>query len=303
MNAAEEIRDASDTLPRSIFWAVILNIILGYLAVFTLCFTIIDPSAILDTPTKYPFIQLFYNTTNSYVGTNIMTAIIIIALVCAVIAEVATASRQIWSFARDKGLPFSPFLSKVPCSHLLSKTSSKFHIDVASIFSSLPIYSTIPNWQQHNLTLPLTILQVSPSFPIPLNAVIVSFLFGIVISLINLGSSVALNAIVSLTLSALLASYILSIGCILSKRLRGETLPSSRWSLGRAGTAVNIIALVFLVPFFVFCFFPTSTPVQPDTMNWNIVMFGGIFLWATVFYALKGRKVYIPPVRIVKRGI
>ena len=65
--------------------------------------------------------------------------------------------------------------------------------------------------------------------------------------------------------------------------------------------AVNIIALVFLVPFFVFCFFPTAT--QSDTMNWNIVMFGGIFLWATGFYVLKGRKTYIPPVRIVKRDI
>lgn len=156
---------------------------------------------------------------------------------------------------------------------------------------------------QHKLILTIPNLQVSPNFPIPLNAVIVSFLCGVVISLINLGSSVALNAIVSLTLSALLASYILSIGCILSKRLRGETLPPSRWSLGRAGTAINVIALVFLVPYFIFCFFPTATPVEPDTMNWNIVMFGGIFLWATAFYVIKGRKVYIPPVRIIKRDI
>ena len=158
------------------------------------------------------------------------------------------------------------------------------------------------SWCQHHcLTLPTTFLQVSPNFPIPLNAVLVSFLCGVVISLINLGSSVALNAIVSLTLSALLGSYIISIGCILSKRLRGEPLPSSRWSLGRAGTAINAIALVFLIPFFIFCFFPTTTLVQPDTMNWNIVMFGGIFLWATAYYVVKGRKVYIPPVRIVKR--
>ena len=80
---------------------------------FTLCFTITDPAAILDTATGYPFIQLFYNVTKSHTGTNIMSAIIVITLVCAVISEVATASRQIWSFARDKGLPFSPFLSKV----------------------------------------------------------------------------------------------------------------------------------------------------------------------------------------------
>jgi amino acid transporter len=144
-------------------------------------------------------------------------------------------------------------------------------------------------------------LQVSPDFPIPLNAVLVSFLCGIIISLINLGSAVALNAIVSLTISALLASYVLSIGCILSKRLRGEALPAARWSLGRAGTAINIIALVFLIPFFIFCFFPTATPVQPDTMNWNILMFGAISLWATGYYVVKGRKVYVPPVTIVKR--
>ena len=280
-----------------------MNIILGYLAVFTLCFTITDPSAIVDTPTKYPFIQLFYNTTKSYVGTNIMAAIIIIALVCAVIAEIATASRQIWSFARDKGLPFSPFLSKV-------STLSTAFVECIQIISCRRCHLPVPiklrhtsSLEQHKLILAISNFQVSPNFPIPLNAVIVSFLFGVVISLINLGSSVALNAIVSLTLSALLASYILSIGCILSKRLRGETLPPARWSLGRAGTAINAIALVFLVPYFIFCFFPTATPVEADTMNWNIVMFGGIFLWATAFYLVKGRKVYIPPVRIVKRDI
>lgn len=113
VHMSEELRDASDTLPRAIFWGVIINIALGYVAVFTLCFTITDPSTILNTPTKYPFIQLFYNTTNSYAGANTMTAIIIITMVCAVIAEIATASRQIWSFARDGGLPFSNFLSKV----------------------------------------------------------------------------------------------------------------------------------------------------------------------------------------------
>lgn len=63
------------------------------------------------------------------------------------------------------------------------------------------------------------------------------------------------------------------------------------------------MALVFLVPLFVFCFFPTATPVKAETMNWNVVMFGGIVVWATGFYVIKGSKVYVPPVRIVKRDI
>lgn len=146
--------------------------------------------------------------------------------------------------------------------------------------------------------------QIPPNHPIPLNAIIVSFLSGIVISLINLGSTTALNAIVSLTISALLGSYILSIGCILSKRLRGETLPAAHWSLGhKKGAVVNAVALVFLIPFFVFCFFPTSTPVDDQTMNWNVAMFGGILIFATGWYAVRGRKVYVPPVRRVKRDL
>jgi len=81
--------------------------------VFTICFTVGDPAGIINTPTGYPVIQLFYNITNSYAGTNAMVAILIITLTASVISEVATSSRQIWSFACDKGLPFSSFLAKV----------------------------------------------------------------------------------------------------------------------------------------------------------------------------------------------
>ncbi|KAL8718575.1 MAG: hypothetical protein Q9225_004305 [Loekoesia sp. 1 TL-2023] len=200
--------------------------------------------------------MLFSNITHSFAGTAVMAAIIIVTLVFAVVSEVATASRQIWAFSRDDGLPFSKFLRRVK-----------------------------PGWN------------------IPLNALWVSLGFGIVIALINLGSSVALNAIVSLTISALLASYIVSIGCLLSKRLRGEPLPPSRFSLGRWGFGINIAALVFLIPFFFFCFFPTARPVDAQTMNWNVSMFGGITIFATVYYVAGGRKFYRPPVLIQNRDI
>lgn len=80
---AEEVNDASRTLPKALFWGVALNAVLGYLAIFTLCFTINDPEAVLSGATGYPFIQLFYNVTKSYAGTNVMVAIIIITLVAA----------------------------------------------------------------------------------------------------------------------------------------------------------------------------------------------------------------------------
>ncbi|KAG7004718.1 hypothetical protein G7Y79_00024g056680 [Physcia stellaris] len=254
VHMSEEIKNASETLPKAMLWGVGLNAILGYIAVFTICFCVTEPQVLLDSDTGYPMIQLFYNVTKSHTGTNIMTAIVIITLVSAVISEIATASRQVWSFARDNGLPFSPQLSKV-----------------------------------------------TPGWNIPLNAVSVSMGFGILIALLNLGSAAALNAIASLTMSALLSSYLLSIGCFISKRLRGEPLPPSRFSLGKWGMAINVIAICFLLSFFMFCFFPTAKGPTPETMNWNIAMFGGITLFATFYYIIIGHKQYRPPVDIQNR--
>lgn len=86
---------------------------------------------------------------------------------------------------------------------------------------------------------------VDRRFNVPVNAIILTFLFTCCMSLINLGSKVAFEAMLSLATVALMATYLISIGCVLLKRMRGEPLPHARWSLGRYGTAVNTIAVVY----------------------------------------------------------
>lgn len=123
----------------------------------------------------------------------------------------------------------------------------------------------------------------------------------ILLSLINIGSKTALNAVISLTITSLLSAYIISIGCVLLKRLRGEALPHHRWTLGRFGLAVNVGALAFLLPVFIFAFFPLSTPVTRETMNWSVVMYVGVIGSASIYYWARGRHHFIPPVALVKR--
>ncbi len=113
VNMSAEIRDASIVIPKAIMWAALLNGTLGFVMVITFCFTLGSIFDIIATPTGYPFIQVFYNATNSYAGTSIMTAILIVNITSACISTVATVSRQTWSFARDQGLPFSSFISYV----------------------------------------------------------------------------------------------------------------------------------------------------------------------------------------------
>lgn len=110
---AEETSSASWAMPRSIMWSTYANAFLGLIMVITLIFTMGDLNEIINTATGYPFIQVFYNATGSRAGTTVMTLLIILPLTGSVIACIATASRQIWSFARDNGVPFSSVIRHV----------------------------------------------------------------------------------------------------------------------------------------------------------------------------------------------
>ena len=149
----------------------------------------------------------------------------------------------------------------------------------------------------------LTGPQVKPGWDIPLNAVCVSFVITCLLSLINLGSSVAFNAIVSLTVGAIFSSYIISISCVALRKIRKEPLPHARWSLGRAGLPCNIIAVLFLLLVFVFAFFPLATPVKMETMNWSVLLYGAVVLFSLVYFYIYGRHAYEGPVVLVNKGI
>ena len=90
-----------------------LNSFLGLIMVVTLVFTWGDANEIANTATGYPFIQVLFNVTKSRAATDVLSSILIITLTGSVLACVATASRQLWAFARDKGVPFSDTIAYV----------------------------------------------------------------------------------------------------------------------------------------------------------------------------------------------
>lgn len=100
---SEETNDASLTIPWVVTSSVGLNAIMLLAVGITFIFCLGDLDSVLSTLTGQPVIQVFYNATQSVAGTSIMITIIIILLLSACVGQVATSSRQIWSFARDKG--------------------------------------------------------------------------------------------------------------------------------------------------------------------------------------------------------
>ncbi|KAI7662744.1 amino acid permease [Hortaea werneckii] len=137
--------------------------------------------------------------------------------------------------------------------------------------------------------------------PIPLNSILFSLTILIILALINIGSTAALNTIIALLTSATSFSYALSISCMLLKRLRGQPLPPARFSIGRYSVPVNMFAVGYIITAAVASFFPVSVPVDAVSMNWSVVVFGGVLCIACVDYVLRGRKHYVAPVQHVEK--
>lgn len=94
-------------------WTLILNGSTGFVMIVTLAFCVGNIDQVLTSETGFPFIQVFLNATGSVGATTGMTIVITVMQFCAAISNVATTSRQVYSFARDKGLPFSDFFAQV----------------------------------------------------------------------------------------------------------------------------------------------------------------------------------------------
>ena len=108
---SEEIKNAPIIVPRSILVSVLLNGVLGFAMLLAELFCLGDPSASLNQ--QYPFMNIFLQATNSVTGAAIMVSIMIVLTLCSTIGLLASASRMLWSFSRDRGVPGWRFVSKV----------------------------------------------------------------------------------------------------------------------------------------------------------------------------------------------
>lgn len=284
VHISEEVEDASLVVPRAMWYSYIGNVLLGLIMLITMLFCIgplenvvsslcalqmfVDADA-MQLESDIPYLILFNNTGSP--GLSIFLNVVLFLLIYAGnITALATCAREVFAFARDKGLPFSKVMA---------------HMD--------------PKWN------------------IPFNAVYITSIGVVLLSLINLGSTLAVrkrpydpfiqqadtsyqfNIIVSLSLLGLLSTYLISIGCVLLKRIKGESLPPARWSLGRYGLAVNAFAFIYCAFIIVFSCFPTSLPEDLGSANWAPLVWVGVIVISVMFYVLYGKRHYTAPVEFV----
>lgn len=148
---------------------------------------------------------------------------------------------------------------------------------------------------------------------IPIRSINLVCAVTVLLSLINIGSSVALNAILSLSTIALYTSYIIPIACLISMRLRikdkvykaeaghaeisDNRLVFGPWNLGRWGMLVNVVAVTYATLMLPFMALPTSLPLTRETMNYAGPIFLAVLCFASIDYLVRGRRKYVGPQR------
>ncbi|CAD0031128.1 unnamed protein product [Aureobasidium pullulans] len=111
---AEEVANASYVVPRAMLATVLLNGAMGLISIITFVLCITDYDAmVVNNPSFYPYISIFQKAIGSDLGATLMTTLFILLNFCACLSVLAAASRQIFSFARDKGLPFSGWFRQI----------------------------------------------------------------------------------------------------------------------------------------------------------------------------------------------
>jgi amino acid transporter len=113
VHMCEEIKNASTVVPRSLLTSIAINGVLGFAMLIAILFCMGDIETALKSPTGFPFIEIFAQATHSNAGATAMTAIILCLMLSAAVASLAAASRVLWAFARDNGVPGSSYLAYV----------------------------------------------------------------------------------------------------------------------------------------------------------------------------------------------
>ena len=267
IHMSEEIQNAATVVPQSIMFSILLNGSMGFGMAIALLFCLGDIDAALDTPTGYPFIEIFYQAVQSRTGASIMVGLIIVLALCSTIGTMASASRQLWSFSRDRALPGWRTLQRV---------HSKSAVPVAAVGVTTVI----------SCLLALIILGSTSAFNNIVSMSVVG-LFG--------SYFMASSLLLYRRTKGDIHPYETNTNAIVN--VPGAPLEWGPWRVrGRLGLANNVFTVCYLAVIFFFSLWPpTVAPTAPE-MNYSVLMLGGALIFSVIYYFALAKKVYTGPV-------
>ncbi|RAO67298.1 uncharacterized protein BHQ10_003310 [Talaromyces amestolkiae] len=317
VHLAEEVSDAARTIPRVITSSMILNGIVGFAMMLTLLFCLGDVDSVLESETGFPFIQIFYNSVQSVAGATVMSAIVLILTWACATGIITSASRMTWAFARDRGTPFSRILSKVDPRTQVPIIAVGVVVVIACLLTLINIGSSTA----FNDVISLTITGFYGSYLVPSALLLYHRLkvgnilpYGSVVDGQDLGVSNAASGVLSPSDNDELntnkeekvaeskpGNGNTPISVIAADEQGRITFAPTQlvwgpWHIpGLLGIINNAYACIYMVFVIFWSVWPPATPVAADTMNYSVVVTGGVIILSIVWYWIRGHKEYKGP--------
>lgn len=225
-----------------------------------------------------------------------MTAVVLALTWSCAIGITTTASRMTWSFARDRGTPFSSLISRV-------STNTKIPVIavlVVVLFAGLLTLIYVGSETAFNDVISLTITGFYGSYFLPC-----AFLLYHRVK----GHIAPKHPAVSSEPSTPLETDIVTEHETNKEAEKVPSVPSidiasSQQQLawgpfripGWLGIINNAYACVYMLFVIFWSVWPPATPVTASTMNYSVVVTGGVIIFSVIWYWVRGRKEYTGPV-------
>ncbi|KAK3686192.1 amino acid/polyamine transporter I [Podospora appendiculata] len=153
---------------------------------------------------------------------------------------------------------------------------------------------------------------------LPVTAIVATLTTTMLLSLIALGSKVALSALLSLVIAALSSSYLLVCSLLLWRRTTGAMQPhisgsagtrrvpvldpdDLSWGVWRVpeplGTINNVFAVLYSAFLLFWSFWPQTDPTAPETANWSVLVFGAVVVFRVLWYVVRAKRHFKGPIR------
>jgi amino acid transporter len=296
VHLAEEVVNARLTIPRAICTSVIVNGIVGFAMMVTVLYCLGDANSVIQTQLRFPFIEIFYNSVKSVSGAIGMSVVVLILTWGCSTGITTSASRMTWSFARDGGMPFSRILSGVSKSSQIPVVA----IIVVTIFAALLVLIYIGSYATFNDVISLTITGFYGSYFLPCAFLLYRRVKGHILPYDSqFPQRLEQSAPADETLDK---NPEIQATLDIDNEFSESRLAWGPFRLpGVFGIINNAYACVYMIFVIFWSVWPPATPVFANTMNYSIVVTGGVIILSSVWYVVRGNQEYRGPVDEMRR--